>query len=210
MDPYTLEYKTEILLEEWLVNKSVAADNHTNASLIALLFLIWAGIIVQIKSIILIIKSIFFSKFQLSKVFSWNHTNHISHEWMFYEKCGNNLIMKTHYRFLWAIYNTQTKTYRDLLHIHGKIDIYTQNIHILMTEIYKCLNRISPPFTWDYYYLKSNHYNLRGKHLLKLNNRISTGWRRMDSTPLFSKVQSYGKTSQTTLRKQSLYQSSKP
>ena len=188
----------------------MAADNHTNASLIALLFLIWAGIIVQIKSIILIINSIFFSKFQLSKVFSWNQTNHISHEWMFYEKCGNNLIMKTHYRFLWAIYNTQTKTYRDLLHIHGKIDIYTQNIHILMTEIYKCLNRISPSFTWDYYYLKSNHYNLRGKHLLTLNNRISTGWRRMDSTPLFSQVQSYGKTSQTTLRKQSLYQSSKP
>ena len=38
-----------------------------------------------------------------------------------------------------------------------------------MTEIYKCLNKISPPFTWDYYNQKSNHYNLSGKHLLKLN-----------------------------------------
>ena len=39
-----------------------------------------------------------------------------------------------------AIYNTQTKTYRDLHHINCKIDIHTQNIQTLMTEIYKCLN----------------------------------------------------------------------
>ena len=88
---------------------------------------------------------------------------------MFCGNCSNNLIMKTHYRCLRVIYNTQTKTYRSLLHINGKIDIHTQNIQILMNEIYKFLNKISPPFTWDYYNQKSNHYNLRGKHLLKLN-----------------------------------------
>ena len=55
--------------------------------------------------------------------------------------------MKTHCRWLTAIFNTQTKTYRDLLGINGKIDIHTQNIQTLMTEIYKCLNKISPPFT---------------------------------------------------------------
>ena len=59
--------------------------------------------------------------------------------------------MKTHYRYLQPIYNTQTKMYRHLLHINGKIDIHTQSIQILMTEIYKCLNKISPPFTWDYH-----------------------------------------------------------
>ena len=59
--------------------------------------------------------------------------------------------MKTHYQCLRDIYNTQTKTYCDLLHINGKIDTNTQNIQILMTEIYKCLNKVSPPFTWDYY-----------------------------------------------------------
>ena len=89
--------------------------------------------------------------------------------WMFCGKCSNNLIMKTHYRCLRPIYNTQTETYCDLLRINDKIDIHTQNIQILMTEIYKCLNKISPPFTWDYYNQKSNHYNLRRKHLLKLN-----------------------------------------
>ena len=80
--------------------------------------------------------------------------------------CSNNLIMKTHYRCLRAIYNTQTRTYPDLLRINGKINIHTQNIQILMTEIYKCVNKISLPFTWDYYNKKSNHYNLRREHLL--------------------------------------------
>ena len=86
----------------------------------------------------------------------------------FYRKCSNNLIMKIHHQWLPAIYNTQIKTYRDLLHINGKVDIHTQNI--LMTEIYKCLNIISPSFTWDYYNKKVNHYNPREKHLSKLNN----------------------------------------
>ena len=89
--------------------------------------------------------------------------------WMFYGKCSNKLIMKTHCRCLRAIYNTQTKTYCDLLRINGKIDMHTQNIQILMTEIYKFLNKISPPVTWDYYNQKSNHCNLRRDHLLNLN-----------------------------------------
>ena len=89
--------------------------------------------------------------------------------WMFCGKCSNNLVMKTHCRCSRAIYKTQTKTYRDLVHINGKIDIYTQNIQILITESYKCLIKISPPFTWDYYNQKCNHYSLRGKNLLKLN-----------------------------------------
>ena len=88
---------------------------------------------------------------------------------MFCGKCSNNFIIKTHYRGLRAIYNTQTKPHRDLLRINGEIDIHTQNIQILMTEIYKCLNKMSPPLTWDYYNQKNNHCNLRRKHLLKPN-----------------------------------------
>ena len=126
--------------------------------------------------------------------------------WMFCGKCSNNLIMKTHYRCLRAIHNTQTKRYRDLLRINGNIDTHWQNIQILMTDIFKCLNKISPPFAWDYYIQRSNHYKLRREHLLNL---ISAGRRPMDSTRLLSKVKSYGTTFQITLRKQSLWQSSK-
>ena len=48
--------------------------------------------------------------------------------------------MKIYYQCLRGIYNTQTKTYRGLPHMN------TQNIEILMTEIYKCLNKITPAF----------------------------------------------------------------
>ena len=38
-----------------------------------------------------------------------------------------------------------------------------------MTEIFKCLNKISPSFAWDYYVQKSNHRSLRREYSLKLN-----------------------------------------
>ena len=88
---------------------------------------------------------------------------------MFCGKCSNNLIMKTHYRCLIAIHNTQTKRYRDLLRINGNIYTHWQNIQILKPDIFKCLNKINPPFTWDYYIQRSNHYKRRREHLLKLN-----------------------------------------
>ena len=89
--------------------------------------------------------------------------------WMFCSKCSNNSIMKTHYRCLSAIYDTQIETYQDLRHISDKTDIHTPNIQLSITEIYKCLNKLSPPFTYNYYIHKSNLYNLIGKHLLKLH-----------------------------------------
>ena len=67
--------------------------------------------------------------------------------WMFCGKMGDILIVKTHYRTLTAIYDTQTRSYEELLHLSGKRKIHTQNLQILMVEVYKCLNNISLPFT---------------------------------------------------------------
>ena len=58
----------------------------------------------------------------------------------------------------WAIYDKQTRSYQELLHLSGKKKIHTQNLQILMVEVYKCLNNISPPFTWDYF--KQKKYSL--------------------------------------------------
>ena len=77
--------------------------------------------------------------------------------WILCGKMSDNLILKTHYRTLRAIYDTQTRSYEELLHLSGKKKIHTQNLQILMVEIYKCLNNISPPFTWDYFKQKITH-----------------------------------------------------
>ena len=87
--------------------------------------------------------------------------------WMFCGKMSDNLIAKTHYRTLRAIYDTQTRSYEELLHLSRKKKIHTQNLQILMVEVY--VNNISPPFTWDYFKQKNNPYNLRNTQLLELS-----------------------------------------
>ena len=57
--------------------------------------------------------------------------------WMFCGKMSDNLIAKTHYRTLRAIYDTQTRSYEELLHLSGKKKIHTQNLQILMVEVYE-------------------------------------------------------------------------
>ena len=89
--------------------------------------------------------------------------------WMFSGKKRDNLIVKTHYRTLRAIYDTQTRSYEELQHLSGKKKIHTENLQILMVEVYKRLNNVSPPFTWDYFKQKNTSYHLRNTQLLELS-----------------------------------------
>ena len=59
--------------------------------------------------------------------------------WMFSGKMSDNLIRKAHYGALRAIYDTQTQSYKELLHLGGKNKIHAQNLQVLMVEVYKCL-----------------------------------------------------------------------
>ena len=45
--------------------------------------------------------------------------------WMFSSKMSDNLIVKTHYKTLRAIYDTQTRSYEEILHLSGKKKIHT-------------------------------------------------------------------------------------
>ena len=88
---------------------------------------------------------------------------------MFCGKMSDNLIAKTHYRTLRAIHDTRTRSYEELLHLSGKKKIHTQNLQILTVEVYKCLNNISPPFTWNYFKEKNTPYHLRNTELFELS-----------------------------------------
>ena len=50
---------------------------------------------------------------------------------MFCGKMSDNLIVKTHYRTLRAIYHTPTRSYEELLDLSGKKKIHTQNSKLL-------------------------------------------------------------------------------
>ena len=88
---------------------------------------------------------------------------------MFCGKMSDNLIVKTHYTTLRAIYDMQTRSHEELLHLSGKKKIHKQNLQVLMVEAYKCLSNISPPFTWDYLKQKYTPYHLRNMQLLELS-----------------------------------------
>ena len=79
---------------------------------------------------------------------------------MFCDKMNDNIIVKTHYGTLRALYDTQTRSYDELLDLSGKKKTDTQNLQILIAELCKCLRNISAPFTWNYFKQKSNPFNL--------------------------------------------------
>ena len=43
-----------------------------------------------------------------------------------------------------------------------------------MVEVYKCLNNISLPFTWDYFKQKNTSYHLSNMQLLELSMSYTT------------------------------------
>ena len=81
---------------------------------------------------------------------------------------SENLIVKTHYRTLKAMYDTQRRSYEKLPDLSGKKKNHKQNFQILIVEIYKFINNICPSFTWDYFKQKNNPHNLRNTQIPEL------------------------------------------
>ena len=77
---------------------------------------------------------------------------------------NGNIIVKAYYKALRDIYDRQTRSYKGLPDLSGKKKIHAQDLQILMVELCKCLNNISPPFTWDYFKQKIP-YNVRNAQL---------------------------------------------
>ena len=65
--------------------------------------------------------------------------------WTFCSRHSNNLINKLQERVLRVVYNDYDSSYNELLEKANENTIHIKNIHILMTEIYKLLNGLSPP-----------------------------------------------------------------
>ena len=65
--------------------------------------------------------------------------------WMFCSKTANNLINEIHKRNLRIIYEMEVANFKDLLIKDSYWSIHEINIFSLLIDIYKSLNRISPP-----------------------------------------------------------------
>ena len=62
-----------------------------------------------------------------------------------------------------------TASLEELLEISESSSIHIQNLQSLMTEVYKCLNRLYPEFMWEMFQMKNIPYKLRISSLLVLS-----------------------------------------
>ena len=83
-------------------------------------------------------------------------------------KTANNLINKIHKHSLRVIYEREDANFEDLLIKDSSQTIHENNIHTLLIEIYKSLNRISPSIMQEFFDLKVTPYSIRSNNLLRL------------------------------------------
>ena len=88
--------------------------------------------------------------------------------WMFCSKASHNLINKVHRRALCALYFRFDLDLPELLKLDGSLTIHTKHLQTLMTEVFKCLNKLNPEFMWGYFVHKETPYTLRSLNTVKL------------------------------------------
>ena len=97
--------------------------------------------------------------------------------WMFHSRGVNNRINKIHKRTLRLVYKDDKSTfdertlrlvykddkstYEELLMKDNSFTIHDRNLQVLVTEIYKVINNISPVTTKSIFKIKNTPYNLR-------------------------------------------------
>ena len=90
-----------------------------------------------------------------------SHFNYCPLVWMFCSKKAHNLINSTHCRAMCAKLNLPTGNLVELLEMTNSRSIHTNNLQLMMIEVFKTLNRLSPEIMWNSFEVKPNSYNLR-------------------------------------------------
>ena len=81
--------------------------------------------------------------------------------WMFYGKAANDNIDRVHKQAHRILLDDHESTFEALLAKNGDTNIHTQNLRMLMIEMYKTLNNTNPPFMQEYLIRKDVKYDLR-------------------------------------------------
>ena len=108
-------------------------------------------------------------KKMLINAFFYSHFNYCPLIWMFSSKALNDKIEKLHKRALQIIESDFTATYENLMAIDGSITIHKRNLQFLMTEIYKTLHDLNPPFMKEIFVRIDSPYLLKIKQRLKVD-----------------------------------------
>ena len=77
-------------------------------------------------------------------------------------------IDRVHKRVLRILLDDHESTFEVLLAKNGETNIHTQNLRMLMIEIYKTLSNTNPPFMQECFIRKDVKYDLRTRDLLQI------------------------------------------
>ena len=107
----------------------------------------------------------------IMSAFISSHFSYCPLIWMCHNRSLNTKINKIHERALRIVYDDTTSSFEFLLQKSKSVKIHHRNLQILVTEIYKTLNNLSPSLMSEIFIIRDTGYNLRGGN--KLNSNIA-------------------------------------
>ena len=94
--------------------------------------------------------------------------------WTFCSRQSNHLINKFQEQALRVKYNDYDSRFSEPLEISNESTTHIKNIKVLMTEIYKFLNDLSPPIMNGIFQKQENYYSLRNPRSLVSKRKFTT------------------------------------
>ena len=94
--------------------------------------------------------------------------------WTYCSRQSNHLINRLQERALRITYNDYDSSFPELLEMSNESTVHIRNIKVLMTEIYKFLNDLSPPIMSDIFEKHEDHYSLRNPRSLASKPKMTT------------------------------------
>ena len=80
----------------------------------------------------------------LMKAFVISQFNYCPLIWMFHNRALNNRINKIHERALRLVYQNKNLSFSELLELDNAVTMHQRNLQVLVTEILKVKNSLSP------------------------------------------------------------------
>ncbi len=98
---------------------------------------------------------------------------------MFCSKMSAKQIDMVHKGILRTLHREKHMKFTDLLSLDDSHCIHARNLKVLMTEVYKTINNLNPPFMKEIFQIKNSGYNLRNNNLLKVpkTSTVSFGYK---------------------------------
>ena len=95
--------------------------------------------------------------------FIMSHFSYCPLVWMFRNSASNNKINKIHERALRIIQKDCTSNFQELLNKSNSVSVHQRNLQLLLTEIYKTVHNLNPPFMTQVFEEKDHTIKLSGK-----------------------------------------------